>query len=169
MTPTGASTRGFRSSRRLNSSEQDRMSLNNVTHGVSRRAARAHLLRETAEVEELPGRQGSSHRFQETPTKTGVFRVNLAAPAIWRFRILSLAFVYSRLLSSCASAMTLTITLAAEDLPSLLAWDLPERPPKMSAKAVKLDRHRSTLQRSVGIRYRVQSTSICANRMWGVL
>ena len=52
--------------------------------------------------------------------KTGGLRVNLVRLAIWRFRLLSSAFVYSRLFSSCASAMTLAMTLGAKDFPNLL-------------------------------------------------
>jgi hypothetical protein len=58
--------------------------------------------------------------FRKTPMRTGLSSVNLAASAIWRFRLLSLAFVYSRLSSSFASAMTLTMTLAAKNLPVFL-------------------------------------------------
>ena len=47
--------------------------------------------------------------------KTGHFRVNLGGSPICRFRILSLAFVYSRLFSSFASAMTLEMSLDAAD------------------------------------------------------
>ena len=58
--------------------------------------------------------------FQETSMKTGVLAVSLTTPAIWRFRSLSSAFVYSRLVSDFASGMTLTMTLNQID--SAILW-----------------------------------------------
>jgi len=58
------------------------------------------------------GGRDSFRPFQETPMKTGVFRVSPAAATISRFRILSSAFVLSRSVSGFSSAMTLVMTLA---------------------------------------------------------
>ena len=70
-------------------------------------------------LKKLAGRQGFFWPISRNPNKDGPFRVNLAAPAIWRFRLLSSAFVYSRLFSSCASAMT----LAAKDFGAFVQED----------------------------------------------
>jgi hypothetical protein len=53
------------------------------------------------------------------PNRSRHFRVDLAAPAICRLRLLSSTFVDSRPFSSYASAMTLTMALATNDCPSL--------------------------------------------------
>ena len=60
----------------------------------------------------LGGRE-SFRVFQETPMKTGDFRVNLMAPAIWLFRIPSDSFVCLRPFSDFPIAMTLEMTLDA--------------------------------------------------------
>jgi hypothetical protein len=69
------------------------------------------------------GGRDSLGLFQETPIRTGHFRVNLATPAISHLRLLSLAFVDSRLFSDFASGMTLTMTLATKDFPVFLRED----------------------------------------------
>jgi hypothetical protein len=61
------------------------------------------------------GGRDSIGSFQETARTTGCLRVNLVGPAIWRFRLLSSAFVEWRSFSSCASAMALAMTLDAKD------------------------------------------------------
>src|SRR5262245_11966899 len=72
----------------------------------------------------LAGRQGFFWPISRNPTKTGHFRVNLVAPAIWHLRLLSSAFVYWRLFASCARVMTLAMTLAANDFQSSLRENL---------------------------------------------
>ena len=66
------------------------------------------------------GGSDSCRRFQKTPIGAGVFRVSLDPRAIRRFRILSFAFVYSRLFLDFANGMTLTMTLATKDFPGFL-------------------------------------------------
>src|SRR6266853_1052595 len=89
-----------------------KMSLNNVTHAVFETDESPICLRKTAEFEELAGRQGFFLRISRNPNIDGPFFVNLTAPAIWRFRILSSAFVLLRPVSYFASAITLAMTLA---------------------------------------------------------
>jgi hypothetical protein len=69
----------------------------------------------SASPKDLAGRQGVFTMAFRNPMNAGLFRVNLATTTIWRFRILSPAFVYSLPFSGSASAMTLEMSLAAKD------------------------------------------------------
>jgi hypothetical protein len=70
------------------------------------------------------GGRDSLGRFRETPMKMGHCRVNLVAPAVWHFRVLSPVFVYLRLFSRFAGTMTLAMTLAVKHVPDLLGANL---------------------------------------------
>jgi hypothetical protein len=59
----------------------------------------------------MAGRQGFFPPISRDPNNDGLFSLNLAAPAISRFRLLSSAFVYWRLFSDSSNAMTLEMTL----------------------------------------------------------
>jgi hypothetical protein len=66
--------------------------------------------------------------------KAGAFRSSLMASTICRLRILSLAFVKSRLFSDFPGTMTLAMTLDAKDFPAWFGGNLTaleKRPQKL--------------------------------------
>jgi hypothetical protein len=120
------------------------------------------------EPETVTGRQGFFSPISRNPNKDGRFSRKPRGTSDLAF---SYSFVGFRLFAP------IVVLCQCNDTHNDTRRGRPTEPSRVGStgaptqnvrqKRVKLDRHRSTLQRSVGIRYRVQSTSICANRMCG--